>query len=47
VLELGVVASFPDADYESWGEAADYCEGVKLFWEEEKCVSAELLRVSR
>lgn len=47
VLELGVTASFPDADYESWGEAADYCEGARLFWKDGKCVSAELLRVSR
>jgi broad specificity phosphatase PhoE len=31
VLELGVVASFRDADYESWGEAVDYCEGARLF----------------
>ncbi len=45
VLELGVAASFPDADYESWGEAANYCEGVKLSWEDEKCVNAEVLRV--
>ncbi|HUF00533.1 MAG TPA: histidine phosphatase family protein [Anaerolineales bacterium] len=47
VLELGVVASFPDADYESWGEAVDYCEGAQLFWKGGKFVNAELLRVSR
>ncbi len=47
VLELGVVASFPDADYESWGWAVDYCEGARLYWEDEKCVKAEVLRVSR
>lgn len=47
VLELGVVASFPDADYESWGEAVDCCEGARLFWEDVKCVNAELLRVAR
>ena len=46
ILELGVVASFPDADYESWGEEADYCEGARLYWEERKCVNAEVLRVS-
>jgi broad specificity phosphatase PhoE len=45
VLELGVVAAFPDADYESWGGAADYCEGARLDWEDDKCVNAELLRV--
>ena len=47
VLELGVVASLPDADYEFWGEAADYCEGARLYWEDGKCVNTELLRVSR
>ncbi|RPJ26265.1 MAG: phosphoglycerate mutase family protein [Chloroflexi bacterium] len=47
VLELGLTASFPGADYESWGEAADYCEGARLYWEDEKCVNAEILRVSR
>ena len=47
ILELGVVASFPDADYESWGWAADCCEGARLYWEDKKCVNAELLRVSR
>ncbi len=47
VLELGVVASFPDADYEFWGEAAGYCEGAKLSWEDEKCVHAEVLRVPK
>ena len=47
VLELGITASFPDADYESWGEAAHYCEGARLFWEDEKCVKAEVLRVAR
>jgi broad specificity phosphatase PhoE len=47
VLELGVVASFPNADYRSWGEAAAYCEGARLYWENGKCVNAEVLRVAR
>ena len=47
VLELGVVACLPDADYESWGDASDYCEGARLFWEDGKWVNAEVLRVSR
>jgi broad specificity phosphatase PhoE len=47
VLELGVTACFPDADYEPWGEAVDYCEGARLYWEDGKCVNAEVLRVSR
>jgi broad specificity phosphatase PhoE len=47
ILELGVVASFPDADYDSWGDAVDYCEGARLFWEDGKCMDAELLRMSK
>jgi hypothetical protein len=47
VLELGVVASLPDGDYESWGEEADYCEGARLYWEDGMCVNADVLRVSK
>ena len=47
ILEMGVVASFPDADYESWGGAVDYCEGAKLYWNDASCVQAEVLRVSK
>jgi broad specificity phosphatase PhoE len=47
VVELGVTASFPHADYESWGEAVGYCEGARLFWEDGKFVNAELLKVAK
>jgi broad specificity phosphatase PhoE len=47
VLELGVVACLPGADYASWGDAVDYCEGARLFWEDGKCVNAEVLRMSK
>ena len=46
VLELGAVACLPKVDFESWGGNADYCEGVKLFWEDHKFVNGEILRVS-
>ena len=46
VVEVGVVASFPTIDYESWGDEADYCEGARLFWQDEKFVNAEVLRAS-
>jgi broad specificity phosphatase PhoE len=45
ILELGTVASFPDADYDSWGRGADFCEGARLFWDDGRCVNAEALRV--
>ena len=47
ILEMGVVASFPDADYQSWGGAIDYCEGAKLYWNDSSCVQAEVLRISK
>lgn len=47
IVELGVTASFLDADYESWGDEVYYCEGARLFWEHGKFVNAELLRVPR
>jgi broad specificity phosphatase PhoE len=47
VVEIGITASFPDADYESWGEAVYYCEGARLYWEDGKFVNAEVLRVQK
>jgi broad specificity phosphatase PhoE len=47
VVELGVTASFPAADFGFWGGAVDYCEGARLYWEDGTCVNAEVLRVSR
>ena len=47
ILEMGVVACFLDADYEAWGEAVDYCEGARLYWQDGKFVEAEVVRVAR
>lgn len=47
IVEMGVTASFPDADYESWGEAVYYCEGARLYWDDGKFVNAELLRIQK
>ena len=47
IVELGVIASFPDAAYETWGEEVSYCEGARLFWQDGKFVNAEVLRVVR
>ena len=46
VLELGAVACLPDADHIVWGSHFEYCEGVRLFWKDDKFVNAEILRVS-
>lgn len=45
VLELGAVACLPNADHESWGPHFDYCEGIRLFWDDTKFVNGEILRV--
>lgn len=46
VLELGAVACLPDADHIAWGSHFEYCEGVRLFWDDDKFMNAEILRVS-
>lgn len=46
VLELGAVACLPDADHITWGSHFEYCEGIRLFWDDEKVVDGEVLRVS-
>jgi len=46
VLELGAVACLPDADHDSWGEHFDYCEGIRLFWNDGKFVNTEILRMT-
>jgi len=46
VLELGAVACLPHADHESWGPHFDYCEGIRLFWDEGNFVNGEILRVA-
>lgn len=44
VLEFGLVAIFPDEDHISWGDNFDYCEGYRLFFEDNNFVKYELLR---
>ena len=46
ILELGAIACLPDADHTAWGPYFDYCEGIRLFWENGKFVDGEVLRVS-
>ena len=47
VLELGAVACLPKADHIAWGSHFEYCEGIRLFWEDGKWVNGEVLRVSK
>ena len=46
IAEMGAVACLPDADHFAWGPHFDYCEGIRLFWEDGKFVNGEILRVS-
>ena len=46
VAELGAVACLPNGDHVKWGSHFEYCEGIKLFWEDGKFVHAEIVRVS-
>jgi hypothetical protein len=47
VVELGTVACLPDADFSTWGDAVDYCEGARLFWDDGRFTHGEVLRVSK
>jgi len=47
ILEMGAVACLPSADHIKWGSHFEYCEGVRLFWEDGKFVKGEVLRVSK
>lgn len=44
IIELGILASLPDADHTSWGSAIGYCEGMRLTIEG-KNIRGEILRV--
>ena len=45
VVELGVVACLPNVDFLPWGDSVNYCEGARLFWDDGKFVTGEVLRV--
>ena len=45
IVEAGAVGCRPEDDFAGWGQACGYCEGIRLTFEGERCVAAELLRV--
>lgn len=49
VIELGALGCLRDSsvaiDYEAWGAHLDFCEGVRLTFADESCISGEVLRV--
>lgn len=46
IVELSVVGCLPNYDFSSWGDSVDYCEGARLYWDDE-FVRAEMLRVNK
>jgi broad specificity phosphatase PhoE len=46
MIEAGVVGLLPEYDYSTWGPACERCEGIRMQFDRDVCVSAEILRVS-
>ncbi len=44
-IEASAVGCMPDADHESWGPSCNYCEGVRLTYDEGSFTACEILRV--
>ena len=47
LVEAAAVSCVFDADHSSWGPACGYCEGVRLAFNGDRFVGAEVLRVSQ
>jgi broad specificity phosphatase PhoE len=47
VIELGAIGCLPEANHAQWGAAVSYCEGVRLAFDGERFVSAEMLRLPK
>jgi broad specificity phosphatase PhoE len=45
VVELSAIACLPTADFAALGDYIDYCEGVRLTWEDGKFIDLQVLRV--
>ncbi len=45
VVELSAIACLPTADFAALGDYIDYCEGVRLTWDNGKFINLQVLRV--
>lgn len=45
VVELGVVACLSETNFSDWGDAVNYCEGARLFWNDGRFTHGDVLRV--
>jgi len=44
IVEAGAVGCMPDADHVAWGHHVGCCEGIRLTFDGERFVNAEILR---
>jgi broad specificity phosphatase PhoE len=44
VVEAQAVGCFPEANHTAWGQSVDYCEGVRLTFEGDRCIAADIKR---
>ena len=44
-IEASAVGCVPDADHDTWGPSCNYCEGVRLTYDEGTFTDCEILRV--
>lgn len=47
VVEAGAVGCLPGVDFRAWGGFCDYCEGVRLTYENGRFTSGEVLRIEK
>lgn len=45
LIECATIGCMPEIDFDGWGRACGYCEGVRLSWDSGRWTGAELLRV--
>jgi broad specificity phosphatase PhoE len=45
IVEAGVIGCLPEWDYSGWGGSCSWCEGARLFFDGERFVEAQVLRL--
>ena len=45
IVEASAVGCVPNADHEAWGPSCNYCEGVRLTFDDVRFTGVEILRV--
>ena len=45
VVEGTIIGLYPDFDYSNWNHAVSYCEGVKVFFQDDEALDLEYLQV--